>query len=90
MDYSAILTALGVPAPYVALFFAVVGVVSAAMTVLPHPKSTTGAYATLYGVLNFIAMNFLKAKNAQVVNLVVAPAPVAAIVPPLATISPKA
>lgn len=40
-------------------------IIAAIMTMLPKPESETGVYAVVYKVLNFVAMNFGKAKNAE-------------------------
>lgn len=48
------------------VFFAVVGVVAAIATMLPAPVSTSGTtYRIVYNMLNWLAMNFGKAKNAD-------------------------
>jgi hypothetical protein len=49
--------------PYIPMAIAVCAAVAAA---LPHPAANTvGLYPTIYAVVNFIACNFGKARNAD-------------------------
>ena len=62
MDVSALVALI--PAQYVGYVFAVGGVAAAVATVMPKPAATTGAYATVYKIVNFVGLNFGHAKNA--------------------------
>ena len=64
MDLAATLAALGVPAQYVVLILAVVGIASALMPWLPVPKSATGR----------IAWGAARARSLSVARTALAPA----------------
>jgi Mg2+/citrate symporter len=53
-----------IPADVLAYITAAISIVAIIMTVMPKPASDTGFYAVVYKALNFVAMNFGKAKNA--------------------------
>lgn len=65
MDMGQALAALGLPAQYVALVLALCGLVAVICTFLPAPKSRKGVYMVVWTVLNVIAQNYNKAKNAE-------------------------
>jgi hypothetical protein len=62
MDVSALIAL--VPAQYTVYIFAAGGVAGAIATVLPKPTATTGWYPAVYKVVNFVGLNFGRAKNA--------------------------
>lgn len=63
------------PAQYLPYVTAAVAVCAVAASALPHPvPGASGVYARVYAVVNFVACNFGKAKNAPAVA-VVAPIP---------------
>lgn len=65
-NVAAILSTLGVPGQYIALAATVVGVASAIATTLPGPSAGSWkVYKVGYTLLNWVALNVGKAKNAE-------------------------
>nr|WP_294522995.1 hypothetical protein [uncultured Rhodopila sp.] len=66
MDIMTVLAAIpgaGFILPYIT---AIIAICAAAAAALPHPAAgATGVYPAIYAVVNFIACNFGKARNAD-------------------------
>jgi hypothetical protein len=65
MDLMTAITGIPGIGPALPYILAVVAICSALAPFLPAPKTGAGAYAALYGVVNFVALNLGHAKNAS-------------------------
>ncbi len=64
-----IASAVPAVAPFLPYVTAAVTIAAAAATALPHPAAgSTSIYARVYDVINFVAFNFGRAKNAPAVT----------------------
>ena len=50
---------------YADLVFSLIGVAAALAALLPAPKEGQKAYAVVHALLNFLALNILRARNAK-------------------------
>jgi hypothetical protein len=65
MDFMTLLAAIPGAGPLLPYLPVVIAVCAAVAATLPHPAAaSTGAYPAIYAVVNFIALNIGKAKNA--------------------------
>jgi hypothetical protein len=66
MDLMTTLAAIPGAGPLLPYLAALIAVCAAIAVVLPHPATgATGVYPAIYAVVNFIAMNFGRAANAD-------------------------
>ena len=67
MDFSALLPDLieKWTGSYADLVFSLIGVAAALAALLPPPKEGQKLYAVVHALLNFLALNILRARNAK-------------------------
>ena len=67
MDFSALLPDLieKWTGSYADLVFSLIGVAAALAALLPPPKEGQKFYAVVHALLNFLALNILRARNAK-------------------------